>query len=195
MRAGRPRAFDADSALNSALQVFWRKGYEGTSLTDLTDAMGINRPSLYAAFGNKEELFRKALDRYGEIHFPVFSAALALPKARDSMLAVLLGMADAQTAPDSPSGCLTVTGGLASSAEADPVREELGLRRNLCEASIRQRLERAVLEADLPAAESAATLAKYIAMVAQGMAVQASSGASREELHQMARTAMRAWPA
>ncbi|MFZ6646952.1 TetR/AcrR family transcriptional regulator [Undibacterium sp. TJN25] len=194
MRAGRPRSFDVDSALNNALQVFWRKGYEGASLSDLTEAMNINRPSLYAAFGNKEELFRKVLDLYGELHFPMFSAAMARPKARDSMLALLLGMADAQTTPGMPTGCLTVTGGLACSADAAPAQEELNMRRIMTETTIRERLDQAAAEGDLPAGESAAMLAKFVTALIQGMAVQASSGAKREELHQLAQMAMRAWP-
>ncbi|WP_394781379.1 TetR family transcriptional regulator C-terminal domain-containing protein, partial [Undibacterium sp.] len=135
------------------------------------------------------------LDLYGELHFSMISEALAHPKARDAMLALLLGMGDAQTMPGMPAGCLTVTGGLACSSEAAPALEELNTRRLMMESTIKARLEQAEAEADLPAGESTDALAKFITALIQGMAVQASSGASREELHQLARIGMRFWPA
>src|ERR1700687_5700303 len=107
---GRPRSFDSDKALDAAMQVFWRKGYEGASLSDLTDAMGINRPSLYAAFGDKEALFRKALDRYAKGPAAYVREALNQPTAREVAQALLLGTADLLTDPQHPSGCLMVQG-------------------------------------------------------------------------------------
>src|SRR5439155_12264942 len=110
---GRPRAFDPDAALDRAMHVFWAKGYEGASLSALTRAMRINRPSLYAAFGNKEQLFRKVLDRYMDGPVGYFRKALAAPKARDVVEEILLGTA--RMADDSriPAGCLMVQGALA----------------------------------------------------------------------------------
>src|SRR5438094_9922303 len=105
---GRPRAFDVDEALDQALKVFWRKGYEGTSLPDLTKAMGINRPSLYAAFGNKEELFRKALDRYAEGPAAYAAEALNEPTARAVAELLLEGSVNLLTDPRNPRGCLVV---------------------------------------------------------------------------------------
>src|SRR5690242_19926669 len=122
---GRPRAFDPDKALDRALNVFWRKGYEGASLPDLTRAMGINRPSMYAAFGNKESLFRKAMDRY--IKGPASYARQALdePTARAVVDRLFEGMLDSMANPRNPRGCLVVQGALACGASADPIRKEL----------------------------------------------------------------------
>ena len=147
---GRPRAFDVDEALNHALQVFWKKGYEGTSLTDLTEAIGINRPSLYAAFGNKEDLFRKALDRYADGPAAYVRAALGEPTARAVVERLLVGVITLLTDPRTPQGCLLVQGALSCGASADPIRQELTSRRVAGEAAIRRRFKRALSEGDLP---------------------------------------------
>jgi AcrR family transcriptional regulator len=191
---GRPRAFDIEKALDRALQVFWHKGYEGTSLSDLTRAMGINRPSLYAAFGNKENLFRKALDRYADGPAAYVHEALDEPTARAVVERLLRGAVDLLTDPRTPPGCLMVQGALSCGEAAAPIRQELALRRAAGEAAIRHRLERAIAEGDLPA-HAAADLALYIATVIYGMAVQAAGGASRDELRRVVETALRAWPA
>jgi AcrR family transcriptional regulator len=191
---GRPRAFDADEALERAVEVFWRRGYEGTSLSDLTEAMGINRPSLYAAFGNKQELFRKVLDRYLEKHSPFVAEALELPTARAVVERLLFGFADSLTAPRRPRGCLTVQGALACGEDASEVQRELAERRAAGETALRKRLVRAKSEGDLPADSDPADLARYVMTVGQGMSVQAAGGASRSELRRVAATALRAWP-
>lgn len=194
MAMGRPRSFDIDEALNRALYVFWRKGYEGASLTDLTEAMGINRPSLYAAFGNKEALFRKAFDRYVEEKGAYIRNALAAPTAREVVERLLLDGADVLTDPDSPAGCLAVQGALSCGDDADCIRRELAHRRAEAEGWVRERFERAQAEGDLPAESSPADLARFVATVAQGMAVQASSGATRDDLRKVAETALIAFP-
>src|SRR5260370_29418269 len=107
---GRPRAFDPDLALDRAMHVFWAKGYEGASLSNLTRAMRINRPSLYAAFGNKEQLFGKVLDRYMDGPVAYFGKALAKPRARDVVEQILFGAAKMAGDPRLPSGCLIVQG-------------------------------------------------------------------------------------
>lgn len=191
---GRPRAFDVDKALERALQVFWQKGYEGTSLSDLTEAMGINRPSLYGAFGDKEALFRKALDRYTDGPAAYVREALNQPKARAVVERLLRGAVDLLTDPRTPQGCLLVQGALSCGRAADPIRRELISRRAAGEAALRQRFKRAISERDLPAETNAADLARYVATVIHGMAVQAASGASRAELRRVIQTAMRAWP-
>jgi AcrR family transcriptional regulator len=191
---GRPREFDAAKALDRALEVFWRKGYEGTSLSDLTRAMRINRPSLYAAFGNKEELFRKVLDRYGEGPASYVRGALGARTAREVAEGLLYGAAELLTSPRHPRGCLLVKSALACGEEAAPVREELTLRRAAGEMAVRRRLERAQREGDLPTGASAVDLARYLATVIHGMTLQAVGGASREELSRLARMALRAWP-
>src|SRR5438552_4629709 len=182
---GRPRAFDIDKALDAALKVFWRKGYEGASLPDLTKAMGINRPSLYAAFGNKEELFRKALDRYAEGPAAYVREALNEPTARAVAERLLGGAVDLLTSPRNPRGCLMVQGALACGEAAESVRRELVSRRLAGEAAVRQRFERALADGDLPADSDPADLARYVVAVIQGMAVQAAGGAGREELRRV----------
>ncbi len=194
MPRGRPREFDIDKALDRALRVFWRKGYEGTSLADLTRAMGINRPSLYAAFGSKEGLFRKALDRYAEGPAGYVREALNEPTARAVAERLLHGAVDLLTNPRNPRGCLAVQGALACGEAADSVRRELIARRAAGETALRERLARAVSEGDLPADVESAALARYVITVIHGMAVQAAGGASREHLLGVAEMALRAWP-
>ena len=194
MAIGRPRAFDRDEALNRALEMFWRKGYEGASLADLTSAMGINPPSLYAAFGNKEGLFRAALDRYMADQAVFFDQILAAPTSREVAEALLRGVADLRSDPDRPPGCLTVQGALSGSAEAEPIRQELARRRAATDAALRRRFERALAEGDLPEQADPAALARYLTTLTQGMAVQAAGGASAEDLQQVVEIALRAWP-
>ncbi len=194
MPTGRPRTFDVDEALEIALKVFWRKGYEGTSIDDLTDAMGINRPSLYCAFGNKEQLFRKALDRYTEGQGALYREAISQPTARAAAERLLFGAADGLTDPRHPPGCLAVQGALSCGEAAEPIRRELNARRAASEAALRERFERAKTEGDLSPDDDPADLARYLATVLQGMAVQAAGGASREDLRRVAETALRAWP-
>jgi AcrR family transcriptional regulator len=191
---GRPRAFDRDQALDRALDVFWRKGYEGASLCDLTEAMGINPPSLYAAFGNKEELFRKALDRYMEKHAGVLREMLARPRARDGIAALLSSTADALTDKSSPPGCLLVQGIAGCGDHTQCIRDQLSAKRAANEKTIRERLKRAKAEGELPDDADPRALARYVATVTQGMAVQAAGGATRAELRCIAETAMAAWP-
>jgi AcrR family transcriptional regulator len=174
--------------------VFWHKGYEGTSLPDLTKAMGINRPSLYAAFGNKEELFRRTLDRYDEGPTGYVREALNEPKARAVAERLLRGAVDLLTDARNPRGCLLVQGALACGESAESVRQELVSRRVAGEVAVRQRFKRALADGDLPADTDAADLARYLLTVIRGMAVQAASGASRAGLRRVAKMALRAWP-
>ncbi len=190
----RTRDFDLDTAIDSALQEFWKKGYEGTSLTDLTEAMGINRPSLYAAFGNKEGLFRRVLERYVASRSEQLQAALSAPTAREAVERVLYFYADAAGVPEQPRGCLLVQGALACSESSAPIQKELAEQRNAGEAALTQRLKRAKAEGDLPAQESPAELARYVFAVCNGLAVQATGGATRAELRRVVERALLAWP-
>lgn len=191
---GRPRAFKADAALDRAMRVFWGRGYEGTALSDLTKAMRISRPSLYSAFGNKETLFRKVLDRFAAGPASYVSAALEQPTARAVAQHLLYGAAKSLTDLRSPHGCLMVQGALSCGNEADPIRQELVTRRRAAEAAIRKRLERAKSQRDLPRRSSPADLASYLITVMHGMAVQAAGDASRAKLQRVAQAALRAWP-
>jgi AcrR family transcriptional regulator len=191
---GRPRGFDADKALDRAVEVFWRKGYEGTAISDLTAAMRINRPSIYAAFGNKEELFRKVLDRYAAGPASAVRGALEAPTARQAVERVLLAAADVPTRGEGPRGCLLVQGALACGDASESVRRELIARRADGETELRKRLQRAKVEGDLPPSADPAALARYVVTVAHGMAVEGASGASHRELVQVVETAMKAWP-
>jgi AcrR family transcriptional regulator len=191
---GRPRAFDIDEALDRALGVFWRLGYEGASLPDLTRAMGINRPSLYAAFGNKEALFRKAIDRYLEGPASHMLRALEEPTSRAVVERVFRGSIDLIADPETPRGCFLVQGALACGDAADSLRQELVRRRRAGEVALRERFRRAVSEGDLPPDADPDDLARYVASVVYGMAVQAAGGAGRDELGRVAGLALRAWP-
>ena len=191
---GRRRAFDPDKALEAALRVFWKKGYEGTALSDLTAAMGINRPSIYATFGNKEALFRKALDRYNSKMTGFTAEALKEPTARAVAERLMVGTADLLSCPGNPKGCLMVQGALACGDEADPIRKELISRRATGEAALRERFERAKVEGDLPTGADPGDLARYVVAVMHGMSVQSAGGASREELQRVINLSLRAWP-
>jgi AcrR family transcriptional regulator len=191
---GRPRAFDPDAALERAMHVFWAKGYEGASLSDLTRAMRINRPSLYAAFGNKEQLFSKVLDRYMDGPLAYFGKALAAPMARDVVEQIFFGAARMAGDPRFPSGCLMVQGALAVGNAARSVQKEAVGRRAASEVALRRRLQRAKREGDLPKNSDPAELARYVMTVLQGMAVQGANGAGRDQLRRVAQIALRAWP-
>jgi AcrR family transcriptional regulator len=191
---GRPRTFAVDEALDRALHVFWEKGYEGASLSDLTRAMGINRPSLYAAFGDKESLFRKVLDRYAEGPAAYFRDALEEPTARAVVERLLRESAELQTSRRNPPGCLAVQGALVCGDAAASVRQQLEAHRATGEARLRRRLQQAKASGDLPADADPAELARYVVTIIQGMAVLAAGGASRRALRGVVETAMRAWP-
>ena len=195
MAMGRPRAFDMDQALDQALHLFWEKGYAGTSISDLTEAMGINPPSLYAAFGNKEKLFKKALDRYEDLRDQILEEAFAAPTAREAVTRLLEGTAERLSDKCNPRGCLMVQGALSGGEECEAVKRDLASRRAGVEALIRKRLKRAKREGDLPSDADAAALARFVATVMHGMAVQAAGGVAPKELRSIVNTALRAWPA
>jgi AcrR family transcriptional regulator len=191
---GRHREFDVENALDAALCVFWRKGYEGTTYTDLTEAVGVERPALYAAFGNKEALFRRALARYHERYMDYFPAALGAPTAREVAAQILFGSADVNTRYRDHPGCLGINGIVAGSDEAEPVRQALIDFRAAGEAQLRERFERAKAEGDLPESANPDALASFVMAVSHGMAVQAKAGFSRERLKAVAEQALRTWP-
>jgi AcrR family transcriptional regulator len=191
---GRPREFDVDEALTAALRVFWSRGYEGASLTELTEAMGITRPSLYACFGNKEALFRKALDLYERDKLAYMQVALEAPTARGVAERLLRGALAIQTEAGSPPGCLGVISSVACGAEAESIKAEVIRRRASSMTALIERFERAHAEGDLPQGFEAAELARYLIAVLQGMSVQAGAGATEDELARLVGTALMVWP-
>jgi len=191
MAMGRPREFDADAALDQAMDVFWRHGYEGATVAQLTGAMGISPPSLYAAFGNKEGLLKAALDRYAAKRAAWMEGVLSAPTAREVAERMLMGTADSQTDPDNPPGCLLVQGGLACGTGSENVPFELAAGLALTVDQRRERFVRANEEGDLNQVADAAALARYLSAVSAGMGVMAASGADREALRQVANVSVK----
>lgn len=191
---GRPRGFDVDQALDVALEVFWRLGYEGASIADLTQAMGVCPTSLYAAFGSKEDLYRKALERYGKGDGS-FSAVLASSggTAREAVGLVLRECASRFTDPAHPPGCMIATGVLACAEENGPVADHLAsLRRRIAEA-FTDRIEAGIAAGELPEGTDGHAVARFYGSIIQGMSVQATDGADGEALRLVADMALDAW--
>lgn len=192
--AGRPREFDREQALEAAMRVFWQHGYEGASLTELTEAMGISRPSLYAAFGDKAELFRETLACYSSGPGNYMAEALAQPTARAVVEALLRGNLCMNSDSSNPKGCLLIQAAFTGSEDCACARKELDKLREDGMAHLRERFERAKAEGDLPPATSPAALAQYVYCLLSGMSVQAASGVSGEELNRVVDLALASWP-
>ncbi len=193
-RRGRPREFCTVEALSAALGVFWSKGYEGASLADLTAAMGITKPSLYAAFGNKEALFHKALDLYEAEKLAYTREALAAPTARGVAEYILRGALDAQTSSHGPTGCLGVMSAITCGPEADSIKADVIQRRQSSQAALIERFSQAQRDGDLSDQIDPEGLTQYLYAILQGMAVQAGSGASRSDLERVVETSLIVWP-
>jgi AcrR family transcriptional regulator len=191
---GRTREFCVDEALAKALDVFWRNGFEGSSLAELTDAMGIARPSLYATYGNKEQLYRQALDLYEERYMGFVRDALNEASAHEVVAKILYGFVDVGTGSGSPPGCMGTNGALACSTSAASIKEELYRRRAALESALAERLERARLAGDLPKSSSPADLAGFVMTMAGGIAVQAAGGTSGASLRRVVALALNALP-
>ncbi|RKE17064.1 TetR/AcrR family transcriptional regulator [Streptomyces sp. TLI_171] len=190
---GRPRAFDIDDRLECAMRVFWRHGYEGTALSDLTAAMGINRPSLYAAYGNKESLFRQCLDRYHRGPGRHAHEALSEPTARAVAEHLLRGTVEVITREEGP-GCLLVHGALATGPGSAVVRAESAARRAAGRAALRTRFEQAARAGEFAPGTDPAALADHLSALTYGLAVQAADGAPAEQLRRTAELTLRLWP-
>ncbi|MCD2314557.1 TetR/AcrR family transcriptional regulator [Sphingomonas sp. IC-11] len=191
---GRPREFCVDEALAKALAVFWAKGYEGASMADLTEAMGITKPSLYAAFGNKEALFHKALDLYEAEKLAYTREALKQPTARAVAEHIMRGAIEAQTSACDPQGCLGVISATACGAEAESIKADVIARRASSQQALIERFRQAKRDGDLPDHVEPESLTLYLYAILQGMGVQSGSGASREELERVVNTSLMMWP-
>ena len=191
---GRPRVFDMDEALDKALGIFWKRGYEGASIAELAEALGINKPSLYAAFGNKEELFKKALSRYVSGPVAFIQEAVNQPTAFEVAQNFLINAVKFFTDTKHPKGCLIVQAALSVSADSLLVQDLLTKYRYSYEQQLAKRFEKAKEDGDLPTDANAETLAKFLSTLHQGMSVQVSSGASKEELMQIVEFALKSWP-
>jgi AcrR family transcriptional regulator len=191
---GRPREFCVEEALAAALRVFWSKGYEGASMTDLTEAMGITRPSLYAAFGNKESLFRQALDLYEREKLAYVSSALEAPTARGVAERLLSGALEAQLSGDDPKGCLRVISSVACGTEAEGVRAEVIKRRESSNTALLERMRRAKAEGDFPSHVDPDAMVPYLGAVMQGLTLQGGAGATPEALRNVVETTLALWP-
>lgn len=192
---GRPREFDIDTALDSAAGLFWRNGYDRTSLSDLTKAIGITPPSFYFAFKSKEALFKQVLDRYQSGHLGFFAEALNQETPRAVAEGVLYGLANAYTTKPYPPGCLALNNSLPCADGSDAVRHELAERRKTSRIELRKRFKQFQSSGALPADADPDALARYIVTIAWGMAVEAQSGASRSDLHRTVKQALASWPA
>jgi AcrR family transcriptional regulator len=194
MARGRPREFDIEKALEAAMFLFWRHGYEGTSMAAISEAMGINMPSVYAAFGDKSALFNKALQRYLERPASYLPNALIAPTAREATERLFAGAINMVMHPKHPDGCLLVQGALVSGPDVDGVKQELAKRRASAELAVRRRFEQAINDGDLSDTTDPARLARYVIAVIWGMSVQAAGGATRAHLKDIAEVALQAWP-
>lgn len=191
---GRPRSFDRQAALRQAMNVFWAKGYDATSLTDLTSAMGINPPSLYAAFGSKENLFREAIALYSTSEGDdIWSGIEQAPTAREAIATMLRASAESFSRPGKPRGCMIVLSALNADKGNAAICEALREHRVDNIKQLRQRLERDIAEGKLPAAIDTRAIATFYVTIQQGMSIQARDGASRKVLLTVADNAMLAW--
>jgi len=192
LKRGRPRTFDRATALEEATRLFWSRGYDAVSIADLTSALGISAPSLYAAFSNKRALFFEAVQHYQDAYG--ISLAPDLP-ARDAVDRLMRDAAAAYTDPGRPPGCLVVSGAVNTNAESAEVAAALARRRKGLQSAIVRRLRRGLRDGELPAGTDAVGLAAFYTATIQGMSQRARDGASRHELQAIAAAAMHDWPA
>ncbi|MBA3677473.1 MAG: TetR/AcrR family transcriptional regulator [Sphingosinicella sp.] len=191
---GRPRGFDKENALLRAMEVFWAKGYEGASMSDLTSAMGIASPSLYAAFGSKEQLFRESLKLYETIESPgIWGAVENAPTAYDAVKGFLIETARVFSRPGKPPGCLVVLSALHATETSDRVRGELIDLRAQTVTELAKRLDRGRQAGEIKADAEVNAIAAYFVTVQQGMSIQARDGATEDHLLAIARAALAAW--
>ncbi len=187
---GRPRSFDTDAALDAALKVFWAKGYEGTTVSDLTKAMALNMSSLYAAFGDKESLFRQVAVRYAEDASALYEKAMAKPTLYEALSNLFSAIVVFLNRPGYPPGCLTVMGALATGSAAAPVQQLLLQMRTMGQLRLQERCEEAQKAGELPETMDIPAFARYLATILWGLMVQGASGATKVQMQGIAETAL-----
>ncbi|MFD7923412.1 TetR/AcrR family transcriptional regulator [Streptomyces sp. NPDC059740] len=192
---GRPRAFDREQALVAATNLFWTRGYEGSSLADLTEAMGISSSSLYAAFGDKKTLFREAVLGYTHRYTVLHQEAMTEPSAREAVERLLRTSVAEFTDADRPTGCLTVSAAMVGGSDTIDVRETLRSLQEEHARMLRERVEADTSRGLLPADTDAAAVADWVQVLWQGLSNQANNGVSRERLQAVVTAALAAWPA
>ncbi|MHC1547496.1 TetR/AcrR family transcriptional regulator [Phyllobacterium sp. K27] len=191
---GRPRAFDRDAALERAMQVFWKKGYESASMADLTAAMEINAPSLYAAFGSKAELFKEAVQLYTDkVGQRIKNSLPNAATAKEGIADFLMQTAISHTDPNQPHGCMVVLGALHGDEGSGTPCSLLRERRLDNVTLLRERLERGVREGEIVASVDLQQVAEFYATVQHGMSITARDGATLQQLTKTAHAAMAAW--
>ena len=190
---GRPRAFDRDRALDRAMEVFWEKGFEAASVSDLTRAMGINPPSLYAAFGDKERLFLEAVERYVS-HRAESCDYCGEATAKESVRKLLTYVAEEMTSPGRPHGCLMMMATTTTTAASPQLQAALAKLRAASRQKLRERIARGVTDGELPADTDPSALAAFYGTVLAGMAAMAHEGTTRKALLATVEAAMRSWP-
>ena len=191
---GRPRNFSEEDALEAAMRVFWEKGYEGASIGDLTSSMRINRSSMYTIFGDKEALFYRALQRYGDGPVSFVGDAMQETTARRAVEVLLQRAAIFYADRRHPRGCLSVQSALAVGTEAESVKQTLIEFRKMGEAVLTKRFQRAQDEGEDLGNQAPACLARYTLTLLNGLAVQSANGASKSELHIVVNLALRCLP-
>lgn len=190
----RPREFDEDEVLKASLRLFWEKGYEGTSLSDLMAATGLTKSSLYKAFGSKEALFWRVVERYQRDFLDFRHAALAEPTPRRIAARLLDGITELHSGRVNPVGCLELNTALAGSDDAELIRQELIRGRELFRLRLRDRFEETMAMAPLPPGMTSDDAASFIISLIQGLAVQAKGGASQETARRVVHAALLSWP-
>lgn len=193
-KTGRPLSFDTDEALERAMLAFWRSGYETTSIADLTAAMGVTPPSLYAAFGNKQALFLAAMRRYAGDPDALEQAMARAPTARQAVADMLHGAAVLYTGECTPPGCLLASAAATGSPDAAEVRAAVSAERRRIRQIVERRIIADIAAGQLPAETASAPLADLAIAVMQGMSVLARDGATREHLIAVGEAALNAWP-
>ena len=190
-KTGRPISFDKDAALEAAMLLFWERGFEGTSMADLTQAMGLNPSSIYAAFGDKYALFQLAVKRYLEKRAQYAGKALEEPTLEGVVRALFDSTIAFLTAPGHPPTCMTLSGAVGCSVDATPARDILTAIRKQNEAVMRERFLKAQRSGELPKGVNVDDYTRYLSTIIAGLSIQAANGSTKAELKRTAQMALR----